>query len=263
MKKLMIILQLLPLFALLQSCQEYDMVQYGEGEEINFMGDYYRGTNKKGPHWVDEVKYLDYEKNFGINKQGDSLWVDTLLIGVKIMGVAADHPRKIVFKVNPPKENALEVILPEECYMPADTGMASFKILVKRPATHNATYTTDLTFDYDHSDFRAGTAERQIFKLKAMDKVTMELWGTTEEEWMDYYGMFFGDYSDTKARFIITKFGCLSLSEWTMTNQFMEVVYGNLLYSLLEEYKADPSNSPLIDENTGEWIEFPDLSEML
>ena len=29
------------------SCQEYEMVQYGTGQQINFMGDYYLGQNKK------------------------------------------------------------------------------------------------------------------------------------------------------------------------------------------------------------------------
>lgn len=262
MKKLMIILQLMSLFLLLDSCQEYEMVQYGEGGEINFMGDYYRGTNKKGPSWSDDVTYLKYEKNFGINKLGDSLLVDTLLIGVKIMGVVADHDRKVVFKVNAPKENALEVIFPEEYYVPADTGRAAFKVLVKRPALHDVAHTADLTFDYTLSDFKAGTLERQIFTLKAEDKVSLELWGATEEEWEGFYGMIFGDYSNTKARFVITAFGCVSLSEWAETNEFYEVLGGNMLYELLEEYKADTSNPPLIDENTGEWIEFPNLFEM-
>ena len=35
------------------------------------------------------------------------------------------------------------------------------------------------------------------------------------------------------------------------------------LYLDFEEYKADPDNAPLIDENTGEWIEIPDISELL
>ena len=61
------------------SCQEYEMVQYGTGQQINFMGDYYLGQNKE-PYWEDDTAYLHYEVNFGINPLGDSLRVDTVLI---------------------------------------------------------------------------------------------------------------------------------------------------------------------------------------
>ncbi|WP_195666778.1 hypothetical protein [Butyricimonas sp. BSD2780061689_150309_C8] len=91
MKNMAIILQVLITLLFLQSCEEYEMVQYGEGNEINFMADYYLGKEKK-PYWVDETEYLHYETNFGINPRGDSLLLDTLLVGVKISGVPADHP---------------------------------------------------------------------------------------------------------------------------------------------------------------------------
>lgn len=43
MKSLVITLQVLIMFLFLQSCEKYEMVQYGEGNEINFMADYYLG----------------------------------------------------------------------------------------------------------------------------------------------------------------------------------------------------------------------------
>ena len=89
-----------------------------------------------------------------------------------------------------------------------------FKILLKRPATRNATYSANLTFDYAQSDFEAGTLERQFFRLKAEDTVNLGLWGSNEEEWDGYYAMYFGDYSETKARYLITKYGGTSLNEW-------------------------------------------------
>ena len=55
----------------------------------------------------------------------------------------------------------------------------------------------------------------------------------------------------------------LSLNEWMMTNQFYDILLSNGFYTDLEAYKADPANRPLIDENTGEWIEIPDISELL
>ena len=262
MKNLAIILQVLITLFFLQSCEEYEMVQYGEGNEINFMADYYLGKDKK-PDWVDETEYLHYETNFGINPRGDSLLLDTLLVGVKISGVPADHPRKVAFTTKKLGDNTLEIVCPEEYYVPADTGVAVFKVLIKRPEKRNTEYSAYLTFDYEKSDFKAGTAERQTFELRVENSVNLELWGSSQEEWDGYYAMFFGDYSETKARYLITKYGGTVLNEWTMTNQFYDVLYSNGFYMDFEEYKADPDNAPLIDENTGEWIEIPDISELL
>ncbi len=246
------------------SCEEYEMVDYGEGGEINFMGDYYRGERAK-PWWVDEVKYLSYEKNLGINPLGDSLMMDTVVLGVKIMGMTTSYDRKVVLKVNPPKQHALEVIFPEEYVVPADTGMATFRVVMKRPPVRDTVYTTEVIFDYDRSDFKRGTEERQVFKLEARDEVSMELWKVTEEEWYveddESPALFLGDYSNTKARFIITLLNCPDFSKWYNSEEFWEVIMSNLLYDALEEYKSNADNPPLLDENTGEWIKFPNMYE--
>ncbi|WP_099290173.1 MULTISPECIES: DUF4843 domain-containing protein [unclassified Butyricimonas] len=253
MKNLTTVFQLLVLFVFLQSCEEYKMVQYDEGERINFMGDYYRGKNEK-PHWGDDKDYLNYENNFGINPLGDSLLMDTVQIGVKISGPITDYPRKVVFTTRGTGKNALEVIFPEEYYVPADTGIAVFQIWLKRPATRNVEYSVDLTFDYEKSDFKAGTVERQVFNLKVEDSVSLELWGSDEKEWNDYYSLFFGAYSETKVRYLITKYGETDLKKWN----YSAILNSNGFYRDFEAYKANPANKPLIDENTGEWIEIPD-----
>lgn len=152
MKNMAIILQVLITLLFLQSCEEYEMVQYGEGNEINFMADYYLGKEKK-PYWVDETEYLHYETNFGINPRGDSLLLDTLLVGVKISGVPADHPRKVAFTTKKLGDNTLEIVCPEEYYVPADTGVAVFKVLIKRPEKRNTEYSAYLTFDYEEIGF--------------------------------------------------------------------------------------------------------------
>ena len=257
MKRLTIVFQLLALFVLLTGCEKDEMVWYGEGGEINFMWAYYVNEIDQ-----DKPEYLHYENNFGINPLGDSLLMDTVLVGVKISGMVTDYPRKVVFTTIAPEENALEVIFPEEYYVPADTGIAVFRILLKRPATRNVEYAAALTFDYEKSDFKAGTVERQLFKLKVQDAVNLSLWGASEAEWKGYYSMFFGDYSETKARYLITKYGATKLNEWTMRSDFNELVSSNGFYRDFEAYKADSSNKPLIDENTGGWIEIPDISEL-
>ena len=258
MKKSKNIGLLMILLAFFSSCEKYDMVEFGESGEINFRGRYLNGSKY---YWSDDEKYLEWEKNFGMNVQGDSLLQDTVIVGVKIMGEIVNYPRKVVLTSEAPAENALEVIFPEEYYVPADTAVAT---IVKRPATRNITYTTKLMFDYSQSDFEAGTQERQVFNLKAEDKVSMELWGITQEDWEYEPVFFFGEWSETKMRYMITMLGCVSFMNWYYNeDSFFEALMGNVLYESLEEYKADSSNPPLLDENTGEWIEFPDLSEMM
>lgn len=253
MKNRTIIFQLFALFVLLQGCEKYEMVHYDKGERINFMGDRYLAL-ENNPFWDDDPSCLHYEKNFGINPLGDSLLMDTVLIGVKISGPVTAYPRKVVFTTKAPEQNALEVVFPEEYYVPADTGAVVFRILLKRPATRNEEYAADLTFDYEKSDFQPGTVERQFFKLKAENTVSLALWGTTEKEWNEYYSLFFGVYSETKARYLITKYGATDLRKW----QYDAILRSNGFYRDLEAYKADPANPPLIDENTGEWIEIPE-----
>ena len=261
MKKSKNIGLLMILLAFFSSCEKYDMVEFGESGEINFRGRYLNGSKY---YWSDDEKYLEWEKNFGMNVQGDSLLQDTVIVGVKIMGEIVNYPRKVVLTSEAPAENALEVIFPEEYYVPADTAVATFRVIVKRPATRNITYTTKLMFDYSQSDFEAGTQERQVFNLKAEDKVSMELWGITQEDWEYEPVFFFGEWSETKMRYMITMLGCVSFMNWYYNeDSFFEALMGNVLYASLEEYKADSSNPPLLDENTGEWIEFPDLSEMM
>ena len=127
---------LMILLAFFSSCEKYDMVEFGEGGEINFRGRYLNGSKY---YWSDDEKYLEWERNFGMNVQGDSLLQDTVIVGVKIMGEIVNYPRKVVLKSEAPAENALEVIFPEEYYVPADTAVATFRVIVKRPATRNIT----------------------------------------------------------------------------------------------------------------------------
>lgn len=256
MKTIKRLIECLAVGLLLISCHEYEMVQYGDGGQINFIGDYYLGQRSQ-PYWVDDTSYLHYEMNFGMNPQGDSLRFDTVVIGVQISGVPADFRRKVVFKTMNVGENAVEVLYPEEYYMPADTGMTTFKIVLKRPAERNKVYTSFLVFDYEHSDFTAGTLERQKFRLVVQDVVNMELWGCSETDWDNYYVNYLGAYSETKQRYLITKYGAYNFQNWTMSSEYLELFNSNGFYTDYEDYKKSPGYKPLIDENTGEEISFP------
>lgn len=250
MKRLIIILQLVVLFVFLQGCDKYEMIKYNVGDRLNFMGFDEWGYSRDG------ITYLNWEKNFGINSQGDSLLIDTVKIGVKLSGEVVNYPRKITFKIANEVEESIEVLFRDDYVIPADTGMASFQIYVKRPVKRNQEYKAKLMFDYENCDFEPGTLERQVFNLKCQDKVTMELWGTSQAEWEDYYSMLFGEWSDTKIRFIITTIGAISLPTWEGSRDFYDD-YFNLLDEF-EAYKANPTNPPLLDDN-GEWISFPNI----
>ena len=78
------------------------------------------------------------------------------------------------------------------------------------------------------------------------------LWEVNET----YFNFYFGDWSETKARFMITVTGAVSFSKWVASARF-EQDYFHLLDEF-ERYKADPSNPPLLDDN-GQWIAFPEL----
>ncbi len=241
------------------SCEEYKMVTYDEGGQINFMGwdewNYER----------DGVEYLTWNKNFGINPLGDSLRIDTVRVGVKIMGEPTDYPRQVVFKVKALTTEEMQVeFLPEGYVVPAGEGKAAFKFVIKRPAKQNVVYKADLEFDYQTSAFTPGTVERQTFKLQCSDIVNQETWNVNPATWEGLSSFCLGDWSETKARFIITTLKITDFAVWASDDWgvFLDCLD---LYYILDEYKAasaiDPQKySPLWDETKlpdKVWISFP------
>ena len=117
------------------ACDEYEMVQYGKGARINFMGDMNWASPgaSANPLWSDNAE-LKYTLNFGINAIGENLLYDTLQIGVKIMGDVASQPRKVTLTAKSSGEKILNVIFLDEYYVGADTTAAAFQIVIERPA---------------------------------------------------------------------------------------------------------------------------------
>lgn len=233
------------------SCHKYEMIKFGDNEGINFLADLrWTTSDYKNPTWTTTASYLTYSVNFGINEEGENKLVDTLEIGVNIMGLVTSYDRKVALTTDGPDENALEVeLIPTEKYIvPADTLLNSFKIIIKRPAKRGVEYKTNLIFDYENSDFSAGTDERQVLALSAQDSVSMDLWKVTE--WNE---SFFGTYSNEKVRYLITQYGAK-----TYETCYSKVAKKNLqqeLEAYKQECEADPE-LPVFKEN-GEWIEFP------
>ena len=228
------------------SCEKAEMVKYESGDRLNFIGYDDWGLLK------DDKNLLVWSGNFGINPQGDSLKLDTLKVGVRVSGEAAGIARKLFLKVKNISEEKAEILLRDDYVMPADTGLTEIEVYVKRPARRNTDYEAGLEFDYEKSGFERGTLERQTYVLKFKDVVSKELWEVNET----YFNFYFGDWSETKARFMITVTGAVSFSKWVASARF-EQDYFHLLDEF-ERYKADPSNPPLLDDN-GQWIAFPEL----
>ena len=262
MKNLTIISRLFAIVVLIAGCDEYKMVEYGEGGEINFMGDaaWAEDYVGKGPAWSDNA-VLVYKYNFGINERGENLMYDTVEVAVKIMGDMVDYPRRVALTTRPSVANTIEVIFPDEVeyVVPADTFRISFPIVIKRP-TRQISDTTRLVFDYANSDFTEGIDERQVIKLIIQDLVNKKLWNCADDLWAAYE-KYLGDYSDAKARFLMTQYGCASFESWA--SKVTALGKKNQFYLDLEAYKQkceeEPSKPHFIDENTGEWIVFPDI----
>ena len=245
MKKIYLILILMAGF-FLSGCSEYQMKIYETNDRINFTA-----TNEYGQE-TDRIEDLVYEKNFGTMPPAQLY--DTMVIEVKVQGNITDYSRKIAFKVEP-ENGGIEVVCPEEYYVPADAYKAAFKVLVKRVELLDTVLEAKLTFDYARSDFQAGTVERQQYRLTCYDVITIDLVNMSMVYWNYFYKRYLGTWSNVKARFIIQTLGVTDFLEWRPYIQSDAVV----LKKALEEYKANPANSPLYDETRLPekiWISF-------
>lgn len=245
MKKIYPILMLIAGF-FLSGCSEYQMKTYETNGRINFTA-----TNEYGQE-TDRVEDLVYEKNFGT--MPPARLYDTMVIEVKVQGNITDYPRKVAFKVEP-ENSGIEVVSPEEYYVPADAYKAAFKVLVKRVELLDTVLEAQLTFDYAHSDFQAGTDERQQYALTCYDVITIDLVNMSMVYWNYFYKRYLGTWSNVKARFIIQTLGVTDFLAWRPYIQSDAVV----LKKALEEYKADSANPPLYDETQlpeKVWISF-------
>ena len=180
MKKILYMMIVALCFA---ACEEYEMIQYGKGARINFMGDINWASpgTSSSPLWSDDAT-LKYTFNFGINAIGENLLYDTLQVGVKIMGDVVSQPRKVTLMAKSSGENILNVIFPDEYYVGADTTAAVFRIVIERPANRGVEYNAELLFNYENSAFEEGSEERQVVQLIISDCVSKELWGVDDRD---------------------------------------------------------------------------------
>ena len=172
---------------------------------------------------------------------------------IVVQGTIADYDRIVRLQVNEEKTTAPAATysFPTEVVLKAGEHQADFNIMLYRT---EAMKESDMRLCVEVAptgDLLAGVSNYSSLTMVWNDKITRPInWDDLEE--------FFGEYSETKYRFIITTLG-ISLfpygdgMTWGQMND-----YQLRLAAALDAYNADPNNpdTPLKDEETGDIISF-------
>ena len=240
---------------LLAGCREAEMIRYEENGRLNVYGwydSYFVGSDRG----EDDA---ETSRRYSVNFSNMDAEVDTLVLGVKVMGIPSDYDRRVSFRFVPAEgSEPVEITeAPElEYVVPAGQPKAVLKYLVHRTPLGKE-LTGWWTLDFENSDFEPGAEGKDTFRVTAENFITLASLGVTESEWNFFTGfsVLFG-FSHTKAQFIID-FGITNFPWWLST-------WGPLfdcadLQAALDEYRRDPDNPPLYDETkfpAQEWIYF-------
>lgn len=259
MRKILNLIGVAALLVSLAGCEEAEMIKYGAGGQLNVYGWSEAWAFGTDMYEDDREAYTKYSTNFGLI--AEDMPVDTLVLGVKVMGEAVDYDRKVYFKLIPDEgvATSMEIVeAPELSYVvPAGAGKVILKYLIKRTAI-GETFTGKWAIDFERSDFDKGAEGKDAFTLDVKNILNFEILEIDEELWNmyeSYIGVLFG-FSDAKARFLINN-GITNIPAWL--NDYGPMYDCYYLQSLLDEYRSDPNNPPLYDETklpAQEWIYF-------
>lgn len=227
-------------------CQEYEMKEYTLMGRVNFIA-----VDEYGMEYTDPEKMV-YEVDFGTTFATQ----DTFKITIRAQGNIADYDRKVSFKFV--EDCGIKIENLNGHILPAGEYQHTFNLLVDKPTIADTLLEGQLTFDYANSDFLAGVDEQQYYTLECGDMFDPAIYEKAQEWWEFCY---FGDYSEVKVKFITLALNWTAAS-WDESWMYA-VDYLNEATIALEEYKADSTNIPLLDENTGEWITFPFNPEII
>ena len=224
-------------------CQEYEMKEYTLMERVNFIAVDDFGQESNDPERM--VHKVDFGKIYPEQ--------DTLKITVRAQGNIADRDRKISFKF---VEEDCGIDIPNLTgyVLPAGEYQHTFTLLVNKPAVADTLFEGQLTFDYENSDFLAGLDEQQYYTIQCGDMFDPAIYEKAQE-WWEFTADYFGEYSKMKVKFITLS---LNWTANTWENAWMNLSgYYQQATAVLKEYRTNPNNYPLLDENTKEWISFP------
>lgn len=234
--------------AFLSSCHEAKMIEYSDIPRISFIGSDNRGNDSY------EATTLGASTNFGLSLKGDTLQCDTLQVIVRLMGDVAINPLEVYLSSEATGDAEQPEFVFFNPYVIKDSAYrAVLKVGVNRPAERNKEYKANLIFDFDKSDVASGLDSLLRYPVTVTDEVNWEILQITEEDWEYYIAPYFGPYSDTKARFMITAMKTTNFS--TLTYSWMVYRYLAMCQAALDHYNEVNPGNPLKDEN-GNLITF-------
>ena len=174
----------------------------------------------------------------------------TLNVDVYVMGTAANRDRTASISIDTQKSTATSDMyeVPATVTIPADSTHAVLPVVIKR----SDAILTKSVYLYikvtESADFAPGVNEENHLMVIWNDKISKP------NNWDDLTE-FFGEYSDTKYRFMLeTLTGVGELDADTMS-WAMLMSYRIKCQSALDTYNAAHPNSPLTDEN-GNLVSF-------
>ena len=171
-------------------------------------------------------------------------------VEAQIMGSAADHDRTANIAVVSDKTTATADLyqLPTAVTIPAGQAKATFQVILKR-ADVLATKSVRLRIAVEPSaDFQKGVNEEDHLTFIWNDQISKpKNWAQLEE--------FFGEYSDTKYRFMLENAGGLTEFDTDALTWAQLQSYKIMFQNALNDYNAVHPGNPLTDEN-GNLVSF-------
>ena len=171
-------------------------------------------------------------------------------VEAQIMGSAADHDRTANIAVVSDKTTATADLyqLPTAVTIPAGQAKATFQVILKR-ADVLATKSVRLRIAVEPSaDFQKGVNEEDHLIFIWNDQISKpKNWAQLEE--------FFGEYSDTKYRFMLENAGGLTEFDTDALTWAQLQSYKIMFQNALNDYNAAHPGNPLTDEN-GNLVSF-------
>ena len=171
----------------------------------------------------------------------------TLDAQVSIIGLPSDSPRTVAVKVDPERTTALEGVhfeYPGTVTVASGEHSAAFPILLKRTQDIADSDVRVRFIVTDDGDIKTGIRETNALTVKFNDKLSKPSnWDVLEE--------FFGDYSLTKYRYIITVTGVAKFTYGDAGGMSWGEMYNYrlMMVSALDEYNKQHPGNPMKDED--------------
>lgn len=221
----------------LTGCSSDEDFYYSDEPRVRLEGDYIWAAGS------DSV-------TFSFVTYDESVQTQTIDVDAKIMGMPESRDRTVNITVDASKTTASASLytVPEQVVVSAGETKGTFSVVLKRDASLQQKAVRLCIKVSSSTDFKPGVSEQ--------DHVTF-IWNdilSKPNNWSDLE-TFFGQYSDTKYRFMLAYSGGISefstdTMSWALLNS-LRIRFQNAL----NDYNAAHPNQPLTDEN-GQLVTF-------